>query len=141
MPAGKLHRPSEAPVTTGEEAYQWLRYLCVNSTCRGIGGHELVETPLADIPLAPTPALGAEQVRDALRVRYLHPAYGKQHPTDKAKLHLLGLSIAGHLAPRATRRNYAAEEVNIALDTFRRFDEGLLLRDVAYDLITIFPIP
>lgn len=142
MGARKIPRPETGAPTSPDELFEWLRYLCLNSDCRGLGGWELTQCPellafkicQGDVD-TDDPAVRAHNLREILR-DLLHP-----HERDPligdptlATVHLLGLSQAGMQQPRAIRRQLAADAAGMALDTFQRRYEGALLCDVANEL-------
>lgn len=142
MPARSIPRPAGGTATSRLQLHAWLRYLCINATCRGLGGHELLDAePLVGLgclvaqdELA-VPEVRAHRLRALVRAEYL-PLDGHRLGGDPqaAKLHLLGLSAEGFVQPRAERRRLAAEAMGTPLDTFQKRAENDLLHDVAADL-------
>lgn len=136
-------RPSDSPPGSVEDVEAWLRYLCVNSTCRGLGGHELAEAPLVKLPALEDEVgpIAADRIRTYLRSHYRDPEMGD---AGQAKLNLLGLTASSMTQSRAVRRRRTAEQLSIPLDTFQHganSTEALLLRDVAADLWGQFACP
>jgi hypothetical protein len=112
----------------------WLRFLCLNSECRGLGGHELIGTELLNLTLiarrgAGTPASQADVLRAVI-----HGILREENDANLATLHLLGMTPAMARQPRPLRRQAAADIYGQPLDTFQKRYELLLLRDVAETL-------
>lgn len=142
MPARSIERPSDTPLTSSAEVMQWLEFLCLNSSCRGLGGHELADSPIA--PLASNKLGlghdGASNIREFLRAKYARkpgePTSGFDVST--AKLHLIGLTPSTEVQGRALRRELAANAMAQSTDSFQKRDERLLLADVAADIWAAF---
>lgn len=142
MPARVIPRPAGGTPTSRHHLHAWLRYLCLNATCRGLGGHELIDAePLVGLSClgsadsSDAPEVRAHRLRQLLLAEYQPlPERHLSGDPQLAKLHLLGLSTEGFLQPRARRRGLAAEAMTIAVDSFQKQAEDNLLQDVAADL-------
>ena len=137
MPARSIPRPSQEGLTSPEQIHQWLTYLCLNSTSRGIGGHEFREA--VDSWGLGTKNLSSQAVADELRghLRARYRPHGQRTlagDAGLAKLQLLGLTPEAMVQPRAIRRQLASQAMGHVLNTFQRRYERALLRDVADDV-------
>ncbi len=146
MGARRIPRPQTGTPTSADEIFRWLRYLCLDSDCRGLAGYELEEcAELLDLAAVRSRAehdgsgARAAALRRLLRETYSRPLE-ERRPSgdpDKATLHLLGVTPAGAKQPRPLRRQLAAEAMAMALGTFQKRYEQRLLRDVAHHLWTL----
>ncbi len=144
MAARVIPRPAGPTLTSPEDIFDWLRYLCLNSDCRGLGGFELARCPEllslticdSDAAESDNPQQRAERLRRWLRNRYQPSANPAEQPaaSDRAILLLLGLLPVATVQPRVERRRLAAQALGMTLDTFQRRYEPRLLMDVADEL-------
>jgi hypothetical protein len=132
MGARRLPRPPSVSICSSDEILEWLRYLCINSECRGLGGHELIDCKqLLDLDLitvrgGDTPHKRAQVLRETIK-----QALPSGDGPDIATLQLLGLTPSSSRQPRPFRRKLAADSLGMVLNTFEKRYESLLLRDVA----------
>lgn len=153
MPARALPRP-DTPPTSPQAIYAWLEYLSLDSSCRGLGGYELVETPelleLAALSAVDTDAERAHLLRDLIRQQFppaTEPPRVVEYysggievnvtaigDANKARLHLLGLTPQSTGRQRPVRRRLAASAMREMLRTFISRYEKDLVWDVAYEL-------
>lgn len=140
MGARCIPRPSSGTPTDANDVYAWLVYMCVNSDCRGVGGHELTTTALVSMRLVDGLTGSANRqeraraLRDLLVASYASRPDTDVVPADRAIAHLLGLLPRSARQPRPIRRQLAADAMGMTLDTFQRRYEKRLLRDVADEL-------
>jgi len=137
MGARNLPRPQTGTPTTPAEVVEWLRYLCLNGTCRGLGGHELSACPeliRMDVVLRRARREGvvpADAFRSIVRERFPLSVDGELVPHHRAIWCLLGMTSATIGGGRAFRRAQAASALGVPIDTFQKRLEKLLLYDVA----------
>jgi len=132
MAARSLLRPANRIPNSSEEILDWLKFLCLNSDCRGLGGHELDRSEgLLKLTILNQGATPHE--RAILLRRTLTDEMGRDEDggAGLATLHLLGLTPVSKRQPRPLRRRLAANAYGQALDTFQKRYEMPLLQDVA----------
>lgn len=132
MGSRRLPRPPSRAIRSSDEVLEWLQFLCLNSDCRGLGGHELLGCHEL-LGLTLVTAMGA--VTPFERARTLRNVIKAAVPPDDepslATLELLGLTQSTTRQPRPVRRRLAAETYGLPLNTFQKRYELLLLRDLA----------
>lgn len=142
MGARRIPRPQSGTPASADDIFDWLRYLCLNSDCRGLAGFELAGCPellqLRAVTLVADgddPGSRARALRELLRRLFpdTDDVRGVGSP-DAATLCLLGLTRATAKQPRAVRRRLAAEAMLLNLDTFQKRYERRLLLDAAHEL-------
>ncbi len=138
--ARRRPKPLTGTPSSIDDVEDWLAYLCLNTTGRGLDGSELLDCPdllalhlldsYAVVPDSQTSRAAA--LRQLLRERFDAPT-DRFHPPDPnlATQHLLGLSHSTSRQPRSRRRELCAYALGLNVDTSQRRHEEPLLRDAA----------